>query len=916
MSLLLGSIALILTSLLVNAALPLRSRLANLIAIACLCFGQIVLLSEILSELVAMTLFGYLVGHLVLLVLALLLWTRRGRPSLWRNWYLSPAEIGRAIRAHPLLALFALAIISLSVVNFTLGVLIPSDASDELAYHLPRAFMWLQYQTARHYETFDFRQVEFPGNVSFAYLWLMLLSGGYQGLHIVQWLAGLVAAIATAGLARAAHHRPPAALFAGLIFLTGSSTIQQMATRHNDALVAATAAAFIYFAILSIQRSRQQQPAIAPLIYTGIAFGLALGTKLTVFLILPGAAIALLIYTVRFRGDLEGMPAETSIRSRLAPILALAASALLGFLLFGAYNYVLNTLDIGNPLSSHSIAESSAAAENRPFQPALYGPVPNLIRYTYQVMDWPIVVADENNPFFDLNLRVFDSLSQALHIEPVVLHEFSFLGYGMRHLNFSQAGYGPIIYAALLLSPFCLPLFLWRARRTRRFDLALLLLLIVWSWLILTAALLPWGPYRVRFFNVFMPLLVAALLPWLYAASRYRLLWLIPVMLLAVWTTAYVTFNGNERDTTLPKLLNGSDPNVQLARTEASEWAFLRSIVPPGSTLGISGHELRIFDVLTSGQGYRFSLTPWDQHEQRLTSGAVPAVLAPVGDCHQGQRPFVVLRLTVLFRCLLLPDPQAFLQQPQVIEHYGYQIDNAGEDPYLNLDPAGTLVHIDDYRLYIDVPFGLLDTPDLQVEVHYRQGNISADQLYDLLCNLQPIAVQLHDDGLSFTLGSQALDPLSVFQYCEIVFTYNPGLRVDSVQVFRHNPPPPDLTPDLSFAPGINLLAADYPASVSACQTLELQSWWRSRSPGHLSLRVYLVDDRGIALVDDAAPLDLSGAPGFQRRFLTVPCDALPADYALMLRLYDDQNQPLTISGADRQTLAPLGTVTVAAASG
>jgi len=73
--------AMVATALMLNAVLPLKGRLANLLGLACLSYAQVVLLAEALSELRLIGRWGFLVGHLVLLVLALTLWWRRGRPD-------------------------------------------------------------------------------------------------------------------------------------------------------------------------------------------------------------------------------------------------------------------------------------------------------------------------------------------------------------------------------------------------------------------------------------------------------------------------------------------------------------------------------------------------------------------------------------------------------------------------------------------------------------------------------------------------------------------------------------------------------------------------------------------------------------------------------------------------------------------
>jgi hypothetical protein len=295
--------------------------------------------------------------------------------------------------------------------------------------------------------------------------------------------------------------------------------------------------------------------------------------------------------------------------------------------------------------------------------------------------------------------------------------------------------------------------------------------------------------------------------------------------------------------------------------------------------------------------------------DERLASGAVQAVLAPLEDCHEGQRRFVVLRLSLMFRCLLLPDPLDYFQEPAVIERYRYQEFQALGDSYLTLDPAADGVHVDDYRLYIDVPLGPLDADELEVEVHFSRGGIAAPQLYDAICNLQPIEIRLRPDGLSFELDAASLDPVSLIQYCEIVFTYNPGLQVDRVRIFNRNPAVPQNGPELHFAGELDLLGAGIPETLSACQTYYLPFWWRRESADDslLDLRLYLVDANGVARLEDEALLDPAA---IHRRFLTIPCEIPPGDYEFMLRVFDS-GEAIRLADTADQTLASLGRVNV-----
>ena len=128
-----GALALA-TSLLLRSALPTRGTLASLLSVWLLVFGQIVLISEILSELHALGSAGMLVGHVLLLGAALIVFVRAGRKRL-APW---PDGAGEALRAllreSPGISLFAGAVGLLAAANLVdLGHMM-SDILDNLSH--------------------------------------------------------------------------------------------------------------------------------------------------------------------------------------------------------------------------------------------------------------------------------------------------------------------------------------------------------------------------------------------------------------------------------------------------------------------------------------------------------------------------------------------------------------------------------------------------------------------------------------------------------------------------------------------------------------------------------------------------------------------------------------------------------------
>lgn len=285
-----GALALA-TSLLLRAVLPTRGILASLLSIWLLFFGQIVLISEILSELHALGSAGMLAGHVLLFGAALIVFVRAGRRRL-APWPDGAREALQAfLRESPGIALFAAAVGLLAAANLVFPFLYPPLNGDANAYHLPRAYYWIQLASARHFPTVDIRMNEMPPNASFTFAWILALSGGFSGLHVPQWTAGLALAAATAALARLAGAARAVAVFTGVLVLTWPLTILQMGSSQTDLLVAASGACAVFFGVRATLSSRKER--FGDLAYFGLAFGLAAGTKLTFVFLLPALAIAL-----------------------------------------------------------------------------------------------------------------------------------------------------------------------------------------------------------------------------------------------------------------------------------------------------------------------------------------------------------------------------------------------------------------------------------------------------------------------------------------------------------------------------------------------------------------------------------------------------------------------------------------------
>ncbi|MFI5198315.1 MAG: hypothetical protein ACHQJD_06825 [Thermoanaerobaculia bacterium] len=490
-----GALALATSLLLLRSVLPTRGILASLLSIWLLFFGQIVLISEILSELHALGSTGMLAGHVLLFGVSLIVFVRAGR----RNLALWPDGTREALQAlfreSPGIALFAAAVGLLVAANLVFPFLYPPLNGDANAYHLPRAYYWIQLGCARHFPTVDFRMNEMPPNASFIFAWILALSGGFSGLHVPQWTSGLALAAATAALARLAGAARTVAVFTGVLALTWPLTILQMGSSQTDLLVATAGACAVFFGVRATLVSRQES--FEDLAYFGLAFGLAAGTKLTFVFLLPVLAVTLSVLAASQR--------------KLELLLHAGGAAAIGFAAFGAYNYALNLAEFGRPAGSRRGWELLYAA-SAPWQ--LDQPS-NALRYLEQTLDWPGLVNGDGSLVVAAQDAVFSVLARILGLDAGVGEMRSPFLRSRWMPDEGLSGFGPVGFLVVLVSPVVLALALRDFRKARDpahlVEACFVFMAVGWSVAFLLSKQ-PWSG-QLRFFLIVLPLVSAAAIP-------------------------------------------------------------------------------------------------------------------------------------------------------------------------------------------------------------------------------------------------------------------------------------------------------------------------------------------------------------------------------------------------------------------
>lgn len=848
---------LILSACLVIAALPTGSRLGNLLALISLFLGQIVLVTELLSELHAITRPAFLVAQVGLLGLGIALWNWRGRPSLLAPWQVRRAALH--IPAHLMIFLAILSIICL--MNLVLPTQYLTFAGDGHTYHLPRAYFWIQHQTAQPFFTHLPIMNEYPPNPSYYWMWAMLLrdTSAPAGLQIFQWAAGFWAAIGIAGWVRLAGYNRAVATYAGAMTLTLPVYLIQMGSIETDLLTAGAGFSYVYFAFASLQRHRAGLPLRDnyALLYTGLAFGLFLGSKVTAFFMLPGLGLAVLIY------------GWLTLRQRLWRVLAaLVVSGLIGFLLFGSYVYVTNLLAFGHPVSSRPISATTTGVD--PSNPAYFSLSGNLARYTYQVMDWSLLPGEQSF-LAQYNTDFYVWLNETLNLEMEGVRQFRFDQFNQPRRSSVQAGYGVLGYLILLIAPFSLLYLGWRSRRDQQALLAALFILIGLSWLVIFSAMAPYDVYKMRHLPLVIGPLFAGVAGWL---SHPRLFWLVGVVgLLLALDTVLLAFDR-------PHIAN-------MQADHAFETGVMTELLPENSTVGIASTGL-IYFLIGEQPAFDFEMVP-ENFAPLLASGEVDAVVTYREGGAEACGDAYTLYLPRMGFCVYTADPAAF--RAQFARAYGYDETGQALSPEKLVDFRAESV-----RLHLPL---LPDWErDVVIQASYRR-DILPDQIENVTCHDQPVDFAPRRGGVSIYLPQSRMVTGHPFQTCDIYYAetvdlsnWTPDFQL---QVLPESETPPSAFAPLNFDDRLQFSGFDLPAGYEydRCDTLPLTSWWQVVGyPEHeYKVTAVLVPQQGDRFSQqDQVIVDQQDRPGAVFRFhqaIPLPCDLPGGLYDVQIAVYD-----------------------------
>lgn len=157
--------------------------------------------------------------------------------------------------------------------------LAPPNNWDAMTYHLSRVFHWIQNRSVENYPTHILRQLYLNPWAEYALLQFQILSEGDHFANLVQWFSMIGSAVGVSLIARQLGARIRGQIVSAVISLTIPMGILQGSSAQNDYVAAFWLVSFVYFGLLLMEKRKWEFALV-----TGLAFGLALLTKVTAYL--------------------------------------------------------------------------------------------------------------------------------------------------------------------------------------------------------------------------------------------------------------------------------------------------------------------------------------------------------------------------------------------------------------------------------------------------------------------------------------------------------------------------------------------------------------------------------------------------------------------------------------------------------
>lgn len=325
-----------LSSYFITSIIADKKSLEGFIYILLTAFANVVLTIEILSLLNAISPVGVLILNVIFLSGSIFIWNKKNRPLWIPNVKDFFHKFWKAIRKDKYIFILSIGFLILISSALFLASFMPVINADAGAYHVLRSLFWISNHNLNHFEIADTRNLILPINSEIVYAWILMFIKRSAWVGFVSFAGYLTAVFSLYGILSLMKLSMRRKLWTIFILSSFSSVICQVAGTETDIIIAGLILASMYLFWKGNIENK-----LVPVFMSALSYALAVGTKSTAFLAIPGTALFMIVISV-----------YCNKKYFYKPLFKFLGFALINFIIFSSYNYVLNYINYGNPIGS------------------------------------------------------------------------------------------------------------------------------------------------------------------------------------------------------------------------------------------------------------------------------------------------------------------------------------------------------------------------------------------------------------------------------------------------------------------------------------------------------------------------------------------------------------------------------------
>lgn len=351
------------SSYLIVSLISPRKSVLGLIYLFLAAFAQIVFTFEFLSIFNAIRQIWVLGANVFFLVLSLFLWNKNGKPIWSVDFFDFRNKFINALRLDKSLAWLYVGFCVFILAAIFLCFIMPITNADAQAYHVARSVFYVMQGSLNHFQVSDIRDLCLPINSEILYSWVLLFVKKDVFLGFFSFIGYLLAIISIYNILGLLGYCVRKKLWVIFILSSFASVLVQASGTETDIIIAGLVLSSIFLFWYALKHEEK-----IPIFMSALAYALAIGTKTTAIIAIPGAGMFLLFLCYRFK--------------KYKPLGYFLGFGLLNFIVFSSYNYILNFLDFGNFMGSEAFFTVSKNYYG------IKGMVANFIRYIFMFFDF------------------------------------------------------------------------------------------------------------------------------------------------------------------------------------------------------------------------------------------------------------------------------------------------------------------------------------------------------------------------------------------------------------------------------------------------------------------------------------------------------------------------------------------------